>query len=190
MSRREQNRSDTIKKIRSAFISIYGEKGLDGITIKELCAKSGIVKSTFYTYYDDKYSILDDIQNELLGSLDRIIRDLGDIDISIVDQGIPLEKAYKVVEYISEHHTEFKAILGPHGNPQFEIKWKNDIEKSFAPKFKKEKGDSKNTEIACVIFSSTLIGLYKYFLFKNPAMTREELSIILGKTLKYSLLEL
>ncbi|WP_073994366.1 hypothetical protein [Parasporobacterium paucivorans] len=80
-------------------------------------------------------------------------------------------------------------ILGPHGDPQFEIKWENDIEKGFAPKFKKDTGDSKNAEIACIFFSSSSIGLYKYFLFKNPTMTNKGLSTMLGKTLKYSLFD-
>ena len=189
MSRRQENHVNMIKKIHEEYISLYERKGLDGITIKELCEKIGIVKSTFYTYYDDKYSILDDISNELLGSLDNIIKDLKDVDIAIVDQGLPLVKASKVVEYIKEHRSEFKALLGPYGDPRFEIKWKNDIEKSFTPKFKKEKGDSRNAEIACVIFSSSLIGLFKYFIFKNPKLTNNELSIMLGNTLKYSLFE-
>ena len=140
MSRREENHINRIKKIQNEFINLYEKKGLDSITIKVICEKCGIEKSTFYTYYDDKYSILDEIKDTLLENMEKIIKDLSDIDITIVEKGIPLIKASTVVEFIREHRREFKALLGPYGDPRFEIKWKANIEKSFMPIFKREKG--------------------------------------------------
>ncbi|MCR5082450.1 MAG: TetR/AcrR family transcriptional regulator [Parasporobacterium sp.] len=187
MSKREQNKEATISNIKKAFILLYAKNGLDKVTINELCKKSNIVKSTFYTYFDDKYAILDDIENDLLSNLSKIADNLQDVDLAIVDKGLPLDKASDVVEFIKNHLDEFNAILGPFGDPRFEMRWKTNIEKGFLPKFKQEKGNLRNAEIACTLFSSALIGFFRYYIFKNNKITNNELAIMLGNTLKYAL---
>ncbi|MBE5970429.1 MAG: hypothetical protein E7242_09385 [Lachnospiraceae bacterium] len=187
ISKREQNKLDTTDRIRKTFINLYLKTNLENITVNEICRRSNIVKSTFYTYYDDKYSILDDIEKELLTNLSKIADNLQDVDLTFVDRGIPLVKASGVVNYIHAHVLEFKAILGPHGDPSFELRWKSNIEKSFLPKFKQEKGSNNNAEIACTLFSSSLIGFFRYYIFKNNNISNSALSIMLGNTLKYAL---
>ena len=47
-TRKEVHRSETVKHIHNVFLNFYKEKGIDGITINELCRRAEIVKSTFY----------------------------------------------------------------------------------------------------------------------------------------------
>ena len=54
-----------------AFWSLYRDKPIEKITVKAICEKAGCNRSTFYEYYTDSYSVLEDIEEELLDYVRR-----------------------------------------------------------------------------------------------------------------------
>lgn len=79
--------------------------------------------------------------------------------------------------------------MGPKGDASFEVRWRRNIEASFRDRFIKEKGDLRSAGLACAIFSSTLLGIYRYFIFEAPDITKENFALILGNTFKYALMD-
>lgn len=63
----------TKKAIQDVFFELIKEKKLNEITIKELCAKADINKSTFYLHYRDIYDLADSIQRNLIQDVCAII---------------------------------------------------------------------------------------------------------------------
>lgn len=63
----------TKKAIQSVFCEMTKEKKLNEITIKELCARADINKSTFYLHYRDIYDLADSIQGVLIQDVCSII---------------------------------------------------------------------------------------------------------------------
>ena len=61
--------------IKNAFLELRAQKSVEKITVKELCQKAQINKSTFYTHYEDIYALSDAMQAEtidfVLGTIDR-----------------------------------------------------------------------------------------------------------------------
>lgn len=100
VNRKEFNRTETQRHIKNVFLDLYKEKGLDGVTVNELCRQSGIVKSTFYTYFEDKYSVLDEVERDLLESLANVNGDLENLEVAPVLKGDPLPQASKTVDFI------------------------------------------------------------------------------------------
>ena len=145
------------------------------------------MKSTFYSYYDDKSSVLDEIETEMLRHLAKINARLEDVDVDTVLRGNPLEQAALTVDYLLEHLEEFRIVMGSHGDTRFENRWRRDIAASFEDRFLKEKRDPQRADLACTIFASTLIGIYRYFIFQNPNISKEDFALILGNTFKYAL---
>ena len=188
-NRREYNRLETQRHIRRVFLNLYEKKGIDGITITNLCTDAGIVKSTFYTYFDDKYSVLEEIERDLLSNLAEVNNDLENLQLTPVLLGEPLPQAARTVDYIQEHLREFQGIMGPKGDPSFETRWRKNIADSFKERFILEKGDIHSAGLACAIFSSTLIGIYRHFIFEDPGITKEKFTLILGNTFKYALMD-
>ena len=188
-TRKDFNRSETQRHIRNTFLKLYAEKGIDGVTVNELCRNAGIVKSTFYIYFEDKYSVLEEIETELLEYLANVNSDLEKLEVTPVLMGDPLPQASKTVSFILEHLEEYRAIMGPKGDPSFESRWRRNIAASFKDRFLKEKGDARSAGLACAIFSSTLIGIYRYFIFEAPDISRENFALILGNTFKYALMD-
>ena len=56
-------REQTIELIRKSFIENYREKDINKISVKAICEKAGINRSTFYTYYTDVYELRDDMED-------------------------------------------------------------------------------------------------------------------------------
>lgn len=69
LTRKELNRQRTIEDIESASLSLYEKRGIDGVSISALCKKSGVARSTFYIYFEDKYAVLQKAEDRLLSQL-------------------------------------------------------------------------------------------------------------------------
>lgn len=64
-------RSATRKKIDSVYIEHF--KSADGadLTVKEICEKAHINRSTFYTYYKDTYDMRNQIEDRLVNQFEK-----------------------------------------------------------------------------------------------------------------------
>lgn len=56
----------TKRSLKSALIEMLAKKDFEHISITELCRKAEISRITFYSHYNDKYGLLDDIFNDML----------------------------------------------------------------------------------------------------------------------------
>ena len=65
----------TKKAIHDVFCEMAKEKKLNEITIKELCARADINKSTFYLHYRDIYDLAGIIQTALVSDICEIINE-------------------------------------------------------------------------------------------------------------------
>lgn len=63
----------TERGIKNAFIELRSKKPLEKITVRELCQKAQINKSTFYTHYKDIYELSDTLEAEVVESITNSI---------------------------------------------------------------------------------------------------------------------
>ena len=56
----------TKKSITNAFLELRSQKPIEKITVKELCAKAMVNKSTFYSYYADIYELSEVLEEEVV----------------------------------------------------------------------------------------------------------------------------
>lgn len=59
----------TRKSIINAFLEIRSKKELEKITVKEICEKAQINKSTFYSHYHDIYDLSEQLETEVIHSI-------------------------------------------------------------------------------------------------------------------------
>ena len=59
----------TKKSIINSFLEIRSKKELEKITVKELCEKAQINKSTFYSHYHDIYDLSEHLETEVVNSI-------------------------------------------------------------------------------------------------------------------------
>lgn len=187
-NRREVNRYEITQLIRTKFLSLYAQGGINRVSVGTLCEACGIARSTFYYYYDDKYSVLESIEDELIGTLWNINTNF-EWRIEDIQVGQPLDACIQTIQFITEHIDSFKILLGPYGDPQFTYKWKKGLEKHFQECFLAEKGDAVAADIACTIFSSSAIGLFTRYVIDMQHISAHDFAIILGNLLKYCLFD-
>lgn len=63
----------TKKSIRNAFACLLNEKNISSITIKEIADKADINRKTFYNYYAGTWQIVNEIEDELISSLNNLL---------------------------------------------------------------------------------------------------------------------
>jgi len=79
--------NDTKKKLASAAVRLWSEKGYRNASVNEICAECGVTKGSFYHHFDSKESLLFYYYNEVLAdeysgniaAVDGLTSDIGAI---------------------------------------------------------------------------------------------------------------
>ena len=67
----------TKRAIRNAFVKLLGEKNYADVTIKDIA----INRKTFYYYYTGVHELIDEIENEFMASLEKLISSDEQLDL-------------------------------------------------------------------------------------------------------------
>lgn len=59
--------------IRTSFLELLQEKPVSKITVREICERSEINRSTFYKHYQDCYDLMDKLKEETLARFDELM---------------------------------------------------------------------------------------------------------------------
>lgn len=64
--RRDDRRVRTTQKLLAgALVALMGEKPLKDVTVKELCLRAGVNRSTFYLHYYDVYDLMEALERQI-----------------------------------------------------------------------------------------------------------------------------
>ena len=76
MERKEDRRVAMTKKmLKDALTEMLSEKDVYHISIRELCQRADVNRTTFYKYYGSQFDLLADMENDLLAFLSNTIRE-------------------------------------------------------------------------------------------------------------------
>lgn len=120
MNKRPELTEQTKRNLRTAFWSLYAQKPLEKISVREITALAGYNRGTFYLYYQDVYDLLNQIEDELLDELQQLL-----------EQRLPGVLEHNLSEYMSFVvginliHAEYGAVLlSSRGDPRFAARFK------------------------------------------------------------------
>ncbi|MDQ1912176.1 TetR/AcrR family transcriptional regulator [Paenibacillus sp. GD4] len=106
------------KLIYSALLELMEEKGFDAITVGDITSRGGLNRGTFYLHYRDKYDLLEQYQQEVLGGL---FKHMSKISPEMIAQHPSAETPPQIIqnifEYIGDNSAFFRVMLGPKGDP-------------------------------------------------------------------------
>lgn len=118
MNKSESKYFATAAKMDEAFLQLLEKKDLAYITVKEICEKAGVNRSTFYLHYETIDDLLNEcsrhIVNEFVGSMNG---DAADFIKKLPDR--PLDELYLVtpkyltpyLEFIKENRRIFRVAI-------------------------------------------------------------------------------
>lgn len=111
------------KALRDAFVELTEERGLEGFTVNDLCARADLNRGTFYNHYHDKDDFLKALEDGIMSDLgvfrERVaaltLLDLAKLKIS-KDQ---LPVLVDLFDYLREESRFINVLLGPEGDAKF-----------------------------------------------------------------------
>ncbi len=111
------------KALRRALIELIEERGLDGFTVNDLCARADLNRGTFYNHFRDKDDLLQSFEDEIMDGLrtfrERISKmtllDLAKLKLARE----PLPLLVEVFDQLREQGDFLRAVLGPNGDAKF-----------------------------------------------------------------------
>lgn len=140
MSEQTQKKSpksvQTRKKIVASYVSLLDECDYNKVSVSALCKHAGIVRSTFYVYFNDIYDVIQYLEDGLITAFKMVdtvalSHEQENEQRMTTPWGFPLVPPYGFSEWfdVCEHNrTALRAMLGPHGDPYFEQKLRRALE--------------------------------------------------------------
>lgn len=121
--------------LKQALLIIMKKKSFSKITIKELCDKANLNRSTFYANYQNINDILFDIYYDIYLDMSNFLQHL-DYDYNI-DYNIMQIK--NIIDYLKEHQDSFQLLLANNENNMFE----QQLTLFYMKKYVKDDSDDK-----------------------------------------------
>ncbi|MFC3420176.1 TetR/AcrR family transcriptional regulator [Salinicoccus hispanicus] len=172
ISRKEETRNNLLE----AFWSLYIEKPIEKITVRDITDLAGYNRGTFYTYFSDVYEVLEIQKSALMPSEDMIIDPLKEIQNN---DGKIQESINGVSEYIKNHGERIAILLGPGGDPKFTHELKARV-RGIIMNFVRELDIREINEYEYLIeyHISGMINMYQLWVENDSNISEDELSAL------------
>jgi AcrR family transcriptional regulator len=176
----------TRKMLRDALMACMQEKGLEGITVRDLTSRAGLYRGTFYLHYRDIYDLLEQSKEEMLQGIREIASRVDPKDFqqaNWLDE--PHPDAVRMFEYYADNAAFFQTILGPKGDASFVDKLKALLAELFRRNFALLRIEEEHMPIPPDYFISYIvsanIGLIQNWAAKGMAETPREIAMMAMK---------
>lgn len=134
MQKRERTKSNII----DAYIALLDTTNFDRVSVKSVCEQADVVRSTFYSYFDDMADVTQVVEDELINSFKEVVAfDLANLQAPASEQypeggtqtdwGFHIDPPlgfFKWLDRCEENGTRLAAMLGPHGDEYFLVKFR------------------------------------------------------------------
>ena len=163
---RERIINQTKQLLKDNLIDLLEKKNLERITIKELCEKADINRTTYYKYYLDQYDQLEKIEDEIFVDMGNYIEN-NSIHNSKENE-IIIEN---ILEYIENNQRTFKILL-----EKADINFQNKMLSFIGKKiFDKEEYSTMNEEIVYIYTAVGSFGVVSEWIKGNLKISKEKL---------------
>lgn len=143
----------TKNSIFEAFIELRSKKELRKITVRELCDKAVINKSTFYSYYEDIFDLADKIESEVV---ENIVNSIPHPEKMIDNPALFYQN---LLEAMTSNQTIIGTVFSGSQHPNLVEK----ISKALKAIFFKFYPQSESNRNFCIMLDYTIYGSYYAF---------------------------
>lgn len=131
----------TKEHFQLALIALIKEKGFQSITVKDIVQYAKYNRSTFYTHYQDKFNLAEDLLNTMLLGLEEAVRKPYQ-SIQKVNTVRLTANSFNIISYIYENGNFFELITYQDSIPELHTKFPETIIKIYQDKFQFETIDN------------------------------------------------
>ncbi|WP_251942507.1 TetR/AcrR family transcriptional regulator [Staphylococcus sp. Marseille-Q5304] len=172
-------KSTAKRKIIQNMILLLKEYPFEEITIKMLCAYSGVNRTTFYKYFEDKYDLISKIQAHHLQKYLKLLDALNNSLKNKTNRNIKVYKFFKILlTYVRLHYTFFHAIIVVHPNRSLIKDYIKNTKQVYQQMLKNYSSIEHQKQMVTYIVGGE-IGVIYFWIYKGCQETPEELAKIL-----------
>jgi len=101
--------------LKDSLIALLKTKSISVITVKEICERSDINRSTFYTHFRDQYDLLEHIEEEIITDLNTYLN-----QYNFEQEAEALQMTEKLLEYVASKYDICQTLLNENSDHSFE----------------------------------------------------------------------
>lgn len=101
--------------LKEALVSMLKEHHISKVTVKALCSKADVNRSTFYSHYTDQYDLLRQVQDEVMNNLKSFLEQYADDRVPITGQNLK-----GILEYAKANADLFTVLLSENCDRNFQ----------------------------------------------------------------------
>ncbi|OFI45707.1 hypothetical protein BG262_06840 [Floricoccus penangensis] len=166
----------TKRKIKHALLDCMEDKKFELITVNDIVTKADVNRSTFYRYYDDKYTLLDEIELAVIKHINQY-RDSNAIYIE--GKGyINSQNIISMLRHLKKFDFIINRLLSFNGDQLFEIRLRNQLSQQFYKSIKVTTSNEK-LELIKDFLGHIVIGTFRYWTSQDENMSEEDLSQVI-----------
>ncbi|MHB9291963.1 hypothetical protein Holit_01051 [Hollandina sp. SP2] len=118
----------TRKTLQESLVGLMKEKSILDITIREICERAGLSRSTFYTYYNDQYDLLRQIEEETFIEIDKISQSYLS-EVKKLNESKTTVVLEDMLQFIVDSGNSIQVLLSENGDSAFQKKFfRNSVE--------------------------------------------------------------
>jgi len=155
----------TRQRLINAFWELYCNQRIEKITVREITAKVGCNRGTFYEYFLDVYDVLEQIENELIPEIDELP---------------PLQASFQqpmdtFIKLYAQHSQYYSVLLSAKGDPAFAWKLKTSVKAKLIEAFATSQRDPAVLDYTLEFILSAMIGVLTHWFQNGEVMPKEAL---------------
>ena len=161
------------------------ERGLDAVSVNDLCARADLNRGTFYNHFRDKEDLLVALEDEVMADLDRFQAQMQDLTVrELMGYRVrkqPLPFLVELFDYLCEQGDFLHAVLGPGGDVRFGPRLRdavctNLIQSILHERYRNDPSPFVGYYVA--FFASAYLGIIQRWIDTGMQESSEEMALI------------
>ncbi len=172
----------TRKLLQQALIELTVEMGFGAVTVRDICNRAMVNRSTFYRYYLDKYDLLHQYMAEIQTATSDAAS-LAEAAMLAAPKSVPVGLLV-LVKHGEANADFYRAMLGRNGDPAFIERFRHFSENRYRYLFAQQKAiDDKSPPVDMKLeyISYAGVGAILWWLEHDQPCSAEQLALWLGQ---------
>jgi AcrR family transcriptional regulator len=185
MKKQPELTAQTKENLMEAFWQIYCKTRIEKVTVKDITAKAGYNRTTFYEYFTDVYDVLEQIESAVLPSHEGL---MPHNPVHTSATALPIDELTQIYEKNKKYYV---VLFGENGDPSFQTKFKNYM-KAMVKQHLASEGITATfeTEFALEFTLSAMLGVLTFWFRLDSPPSTNKLFELMGELIHNGLTHL
>lgn len=164
----------TQRLLKEALIKLLGQQNFEEITVNDIVSEAYVTRSTFYRYYDDKYELLSEIEDQIL----QFIRNEREVEFLMDDKTeiFDTDNIIKLFNALDRYSEVLRVLLTNVGVLSFKMKIRKIVSQRLDFLNKMFQSSNVRLELGKEYLIAIIIQTFEYWAQYKDKVSEEEIA--------------